>query len=137
MKTQILPTKRMTIFINRVRTTTMLGDADMMVFTALAKDEPIPCMVHVSGLFLAVGGQWCLQHVLVEDELRRNGYASEIIFAFEKMLGSFSACWATDYGKAFGAAFMKKHGQRPWSIGLAPHLERAINDALTENPLRK
>lgn len=61
---------------------------------------------------------WVLQHIIVDVEERRRGWAEKIMLAIEVEHGGVGALWVTPEGQAFARRFIERHGDRPiWRIG--------------------
>ena len=80
---------------------------------------PMPSVIIAAALIVHLEGDtWCLQHIVVEDEARRCGWAEQIVLALEREHGQICVMWCTESGVAFARRFIAKHGARPtWRVG--------------------
>ncbi len=79
--------------------------------------SPLGPFLLATVLMVRVGDSWILQNILVDDEHRRQGLASEIVLGLEKMYGHFRAAFVSPDGEAFARKFVERNGAREWQIG--------------------
>lgn len=111
-----------------VRASSILGPTRCIYVNAWDRRDPAPCLITASLLLAATrDGEWVLSHVLIADEERRRGYATELVAFYEERLGRLGACWVTEGGEKFAAAYVDRFGPRPhWQIGKDPAIERLL-----------
>lgn len=112
-------TKRLRLFETTHRPNTIIGPIECVNVTALRLDDPMPIFIAVAALFCQTpDGKWVLQHIMVEEEERRRGFAEEVVSHYEQRLGSLGGAFVSDSGEAFAKAYIAKHGARPrWQVG--------------------
>lgn len=124
----LIESKRLSVLETNLTRKTLLGPMECVVFNVWRKDEPLPVMLTASGMLVKVGqpkSRWLLSHVMVEDEDRRLGIATEIVLFYEDRLGEIDACWASDTGAAFAQRYIERHGPRPhWRVGVSEEVEK-------------
>jgi hypothetical protein len=115
--------------LNIVETPTVMsclaGRFDCVIVNATEASPIAPSFVAASMLLVRLKPDlWMLQHLLVEDDLRRNGFGTELIRFYQDRLGPMPAAWVSDSGIAFARAYVAKHGDQPhWQIGQQPDHE--------------
>lgn len=109
----------------------MFGPVECLAVTAWGKDEPAPMCITAAMLLVYMGNAgWLLSHILIEDDDRRKGYATELVRHYEQRFGQLGACWASKEGAAFAKAYQRKWGPRPhWKIA-PPPVDKRILEAV-------
>jgi hypothetical protein len=135
-------TDRLTILETRHRRSVPWGTGatDCVAFNAWQTNDTSPTCLVGSGLLVALGTKgrrWLLSHLLITDEARRCGFATEIVRFYEDRLGELDACWATDAGVAFARRYMDRFGHRAWRMFPPTGLHREIERAAAEEIARR
>lgn len=127
-----LTTKRLTL----LESAHTRGGFRCVVINAWLTSGRFPSLIVGTVLLVNLREKWLLSHLLIEDEARRNGFATEIVRFYEERLGGLDAAWVSDSGEAFGLEYVARFGPRPnWQIGKDPAVEAAIEKLLSENSL--
>lgn len=82
------------------------------------KSDPFPIAVVGSALIVIIGGVACINWLTVEEELRRQGFGTEIVDWAFRTFGTVGGCWCSETGQAFAKAYCAARGDQPlWKIG--------------------
>jgi GNAT superfamily N-acetyltransferase len=115
-----LQTKRLSVLEASHVMPTMFGPMRCVCANAWMRTDRFPSLLVASLLLVEVGRKnrrWLLSHILVEDESRRQGFATELLEFYEDRLGTVDACFASESGVGFAKSYIDKHGPRDtWRI---------------------
>lgn len=122
-----IKTERLDLYEHTIMRATAFGRLPCVLFTAMPNDDGFPTLIVGSGFLIRMKGEYLLSHLLIEDEGRRMGFATEIVRFYEDRLGKVSACWASESGMAFGRDYIERFGPRPhWRTEHDPRVEALI-----------
>jgi hypothetical protein len=125
--TRLIHSARLEYVETTVMRPTPLGPSRCVLVNALIREEPVPTLAVVTAMLSRVSNEWLLCSLMIEDEARRCGFATEVVRFYEDRLGHFGAAWVSDVGEAFARSYTARFGPRPlWQIGLNPVHEAAI-----------
>lgn len=127
----IVTTTRLQLIETRHVRRTDAGRFDCLCVNAWERDDLIPTLLVASALLVELDGRWLLSHLMVEDDCRRRGFATELVRFYEERLGELPAGWVSDAGAAFARSYIMRFGPRPhWQIGASPAAEQAWEQLL-------
>lgn len=103
------------------------GKIKCVLVNAWMESDVFPSLIVGTLLLVELPDAWLISHLLIEDESRNNGFATEIIRFYEDRLGKLSAAWVSDSGEAFARRYAEKFGPRPhWQIGKDPEMDKLL-----------
>ena len=96
-----LETDRLTLLECAHTRKSVVGPLQCVCVNAWRKGDICPSLLMASVLLVSTRNGWVLSHILIADEARCEGFATELVRFYELRLGGLGACWASEAGAAF------------------------------------
>lgn len=59
---------------------------------------------------------WMISGIVIDDDDRRRGFATEAVDWARREFGPLGAAWASESGRAFARVYERTRGPQPWKI---------------------